>query len=90
MIVELYSSAFCAPCRTARRVVHDAARLVPAAQVSEFDVADDVERAAAQQITSTPTIVVRDGAGREVFRAAGAPRLPHLLAAMARAVPPEG
>nr|WP_218885442.1 thioredoxin family protein [Kineococcus aurantiacus] len=84
--MELYTSAFCAPCRTARRVVQEAARLVPAARVRETDVADDVERAAAERITSTPTVIVRDDAGREVFRAAGAPRLPQVLAAMGLAL----
>ncbi|GAA0304566.1 thioredoxin family protein [Kineococcus aurantiacus] len=86
MTLELYTSAFCAPCRTARRVVQEAARLVPAARVRETDVADDVERAAAERITSTPTVIVRDDAGREVFRAAGAPRLPQVLAAMGLAL----
>lgn len=86
MLVELYTSAFCAPCRTARRVVGEAARLVPAARVSELDVAEHVETAAARGISSTPTVLVRDGEGREVFRAAGAPTVPQVLAALARAL----
>ncbi|WP_432514130.1 thioredoxin family protein [Kineococcus sp. SYSU DK001] len=88
MIVELYTSAFCAPCRAARRVVGEAARLVPAARVTELDVADHVDLAAAQRITSTPTVLVRDDRGREVFRAAGAPTVPQVLAALGRALEP--
>ena len=86
MIVELFSSAFCGPCRTARSVLGQAARLVPQARFEEVDVADDTVRAEAADVSSTPTIVVRDDAGTEVFRAAGAPTLPQLLAAMGRAV----
>ncbi|WP_432544608.1 thioredoxin family protein [Kineococcus sp. SYSU DK002] len=88
MIVELYTSAFCAPCRAARRVVREAGRLVPAARVTEVDVADHPDLAAAERISSTPTVLVRDGGGREVFRAAGAPTLPQVLAALARALEP--
>lgn len=86
MIVELFSSAFCGPCRTARSVVGQAARLVPQARVDEVDVADDTARAEAADVHSTPTILVRSDDGTEVFRAAGAPTLPQLLAAMGRAV----
>ena len=86
MIVELFSSAFCGPCRTARSVVAQAARLVPQAHVAEIDVADDTAHAEAAGVRSTPTIVVRAEDGTEVFRAAGAPTLPRLLAAMGRAV----
>ncbi|MEW1958042.1 thioredoxin family protein [Kineococcus sp. NPDC059986] len=87
MVVELWTSAFCAPCRSARRVVQRAADLVPALRAVEVDVAADVERAAAEGISGTPTVVLRDADGREVFRAAGVPTLPQLLAAVAGALP---
>ena len=87
MHVDLFSSAFCAPCRSTRRVLAQAQRLVPAARVTETDVADAPERAAAEGITSTPTVVVRDDEGREVFRAAGVPTLPQVLTALAATLP---
>lgn len=89
-MVELWTSAFCAPCRSARRVVQRAADLVPALRTIEVDVADHVERAAAEGIAGTPTVLLRDGDGREVFRATGAPTLPQLLAAVAGALPRTG
>ncbi|WP_338075173.1 thioredoxin family protein [Kineococcus vitellinus] len=84
-MVELFSSAFCAPCRSARAVLERAGALVPALRVQEVDVAADVERARAAAVTSTPTLLVRDAAGAEVFRAAGVPTLPQLLVALDRA-----
>lgn len=84
-MVELYSSAFCGPCRSTRAVLHRAAQLVPTTTVVEVDVADEVARAEAAGITTTPTVLVRDGAGVEVFRATGAPTLPQVLLALDRA-----
>lgn len=86
MLVELFTSAFCGPCRVARSVVTEAVRLVPGARVEEVDVAAQVERAAAMEIRSTPTVVLRDASGAEVFRSSGAPTLPQVLAAMGRAL----
>lgn len=86
MEFELYTSTFCGPCHSARQVLADAERLVPAIHVREFDVVRDEARARAQQITSTPTVIVRDGAGRQVFRAQGAPSLRQVLAAAATAL----
>jgi len=86
MRIDLYTSAFCAPCAAARRVVGEAATLVPALEVHEIDVAaqpDDVEELG---IRSTPTILIRDDAGTEVFRSPGVPRRDQLLTAIARAV----
>jgi len=84
VIVELYSSAFCGPCRSTRAVLHRAAQLVPSLRVVEVDVADEVARAEAAGITATPTVLVRDADGVEVFRAAGAPTLPQVLLALDR------
>ena len=86
MTVELFSSAFCGPCVSTRRVLAQAARLVPAVRVVDVDVAEQVDRAEAAGIRTTPTVVVRDDAGAEVFRAEGVPTLPQVLVALARAV----
>jgi len=84
--VELYTSAFCGSCAHARWVLSEAERLVPAMTVHEYDVVRDEERAVAMDIRSTPTVVVRDAAGRQVFRAQGAPTLGQALAAAAEAI----
>ncbi|WP_432492385.1 thioredoxin domain-containing protein [Kineococcus gypseus] len=85
MLVELFTSAFCGPCRGARAVLTEVERLVPAAQLEEVDVAGDVERARAAGVTGTPTVVVRTDDGAEVFRSRGVPTLAQALAAVARA-----
>ena len=87
MIVELYSSAFCGACHAARAVLEHAVELVPAAELREYDVAFRANLAEAEDVRSTPTVVVRSDDGRAVFRAEGAPSLPQALAALARALP---
>lgn len=86
MRVDLYTSAFCEPCARARAVLTEAARLVPAAEVVERDVAFHPDAAEADGIRSTPTVIVRDADGGEVFRAEGVPTLDQALTAMARAL----
>jgi len=86
MKVELYTSAFCGPCHAARAVVAEASALVPLLEVDEADVVARPDEAEARGVRSTPTIVVLDRAGGEVFRAAGVPRLDQLLGALALAV----
>ncbi|RFA10151.1 hypothetical protein B7R54_13720 [Subtercola boreus] len=84
--IRLYTSSFCGACSQARVVVDQAAALVGAARVTEVNVAfhpDDAERAA---IAATPTIVLENAAGTEVFRAEGVPTLHQVLAALALAV----
>ncbi|MBW4033115.1 MAG: thioredoxin family protein [Acidobacteria bacterium] len=86
MIVELYTSAFCEPCHLTRAVLADAARLVPAAEVLERDIVRHEAQAAADGIRVTPTMIVRDVRGDEVFRGEGVPTLPQLLSAFAKAL----
>jgi len=81
-----FSSAFCEPCMQTRAVLAEATRLVPQATVSELDVARDSAEAEANGIRTTPTVIVRDAAGTEVFRAVGAPTLAQVLVAAAKAL----
>ena len=81
-----FSSAFCEPCMQTRSVLAEATRLVPQATVSELDVARDSAEAEANGIRTTPTVIVRDAAGTEVFRAVGAPTLAQVLVAAAKAL----
>ncbi|GAA4266869.1 thioredoxin [Frondihabitans peucedani] len=87
MRLELYTSAFCGACHAARAAVGDAERLVPGLEHVDVDVATDPDRAEARDIVSTPTIVLTDDEGSELFRAAGAPTVPQLLHAIAAHLP---
>lgn len=86
MLLELYTSAFCEPCMQTRAIVAEAARLVPDAEVAEYDVANNIEVAEAENIRATPTMIVRSADGSEVFRAAGVPTLAQVLVAAAKAL----
>ncbi|MDF2443003.1 MAG: hypothetical protein JWR01_1206 [Subtercola sp.] len=84
--IRLYTSSFCGACSQARSVVDQAVGLVTAARVTEVNVAfrpDEAERAS---ITATPTIVLENAAGVEVFRAEGVPTIHQVLAGLALAV----
>ncbi|BDZ49950.1 hypothetical protein GCM10025867_21910 [Frondihabitans sucicola] len=83
MKLELYTSAFCGACHAARLAVEEATRLVPQLVATDLDVARHEAEAEARDIVSTPTIVLTDDAGLELFRAAGAPNVPQLLTAVA-------
>lgn len=86
MKLTLYTSAFCEPCMQTRAVLAEASRLISAAQVTELDVARESERAEANRIRVTPTVIVSTAEGREAFRAEGVPTLRQVLVAAAKAV----
>ena len=81
-----FSSAFCAPCRAARRVLADVAATVPGVTHVEVDAEHHLELVRRVGVLRTPTTLVLDASGREVTRAAGAPRKESVLAALAQAV----
>jgi thiol-disulfide isomerase/thioredoxin len=78
-----FSSAFCAPCRATRRVLADVATAVPGVAHVELDAEHHLDLVRRVGVTRTPTTLVLDAAGREVTRAAGAPRKEQVLAALA-------
>ncbi len=78
-----FSSAFCAPCRATRRVLSDVATAVPGVTHVELDAEHHLDLVRRVGVTRTPTTLVLDAAGREVTRAAGAPRKEQVLAALA-------
>lgn len=86
MKLLFFSSAFCDPCVQTRAVLEQVGRLVPAAAIAELDAARDSAEAERAGIRSTPTVVVLDGADREVFRAEGVPTVNQVLVALAKAV----
>ncbi len=81
-----FSSAFCAPCRATRRTLADVAEVVPGVTHVELDAEHHLELVRRLGIVRTPTTLVLDGAGRELTRAAGAPRKEQVLAALAELV----
>ncbi|MCP2264576.1 thioredoxin family protein [Promicromonospora thailandica] len=83
---EIFTSAFCGPCHHARAAVTEAVRLIPGATMVEHDVVHEAHLAESLDIRSTPTVLVRGADGAEVFRAAGAPTVPQVLAAAGRAL----
>lgn len=87
MEIQLITSAFCSACTKTRRNVQEAMHYLPDAAFTELDVASDPDGAEALGIRFTPTVIVRDAEGTEVFRATGVPTVPQVLAAAARALP---
>jgi len=81
-----FSSAFCEPCAQTRAVLAQMSAMVPQARVRELDVAHDAEEAEANRIRNTPTVLVRNAEGIEVFRASGVPSLTQVLGAAAKAL----
>jgi thiol-disulfide isomerase/thioredoxin len=77
-----FSSAFCAPCRAARRTLGEVATVVPGVRHVEVDAESGLELVRRLGIMRTPTTVVLDAAGREVTRATGAPTKEQVLAAL--------
>lgn len=77
-----FSSAFCAPCRVARRVLGEVAEAEDGVVHLEIDAEHHLELVRELGILRTPTTLVLDGAGREVARAAGAPRKDQVLSAI--------
>jgi thiol-disulfide isomerase/thioredoxin len=77
-----FSSAFCAPCRATRRTLADIAGAVPGVAHVEIDAEHHLELVRTLGILRTPTTLVIDATGREVARAAGAPRKEQVLSAL--------
>jgi thiol-disulfide isomerase/thioredoxin len=81
-----FSSAFCDPCIQTRAILREVSELVPDVRVAELDVALDAAEAERADIRVTPTVIVVNGSGEEVFRAEGVPTLNQVLVALAKAV----
>ena len=81
-----FSTAFCAPCRAARRVLVDVAAATPGVAHIEVDAEHHLDVVRRLGILRTPTTLVLSGQGVEVTRAAGAPTKQQVLAALGQAV----
>jgi thiol-disulfide isomerase/thioredoxin len=80
-----FSSAFCAPCRATRRVLEQVSVVTPGVAHIEVDAEHHLDVVRRLGILRTPTTLVLDAHGREVGRAAGAPTVQQVLAALERA-----
>ena len=77
-----FSSTFCAPCRTTRRVLERVVATTDGVAHVEMDVADHLALGERLGITSTPTVLVLDADGVERSRASGIPTLAQARAAL--------
>lgn len=84
--LKLFSSSFCGACSRTRQILDTVVRLVPEVIVAEHNVADNPDAAEAEVITATPTVIIRDASGAQLFRAAGVPTINQVLAATAKAL----
>jgi thiol-disulfide isomerase/thioredoxin len=82
-----FSSAFCAPCRTTRRVLAEVAALVPGVRHVEVDAEQHLDAVRRLGILRTPTTLVLDAEGRELTRATGAPKRDEVLVTLAQTLP---
>ncbi len=82
-----FSSAFCAPCRTTRRVCADVARRFTGVDHLEVDAAEHLDVVRQLDIWRTPTVLVVDASGTVVHRAAGTPSAAQVIAAIAPLLP---
>ncbi|MEB3370188.1 TlpA family protein disulfide reductase [Saccharopolyspora mangrovi] len=73
------STTFCQPCRHARILLADFAGKNDQVRHVEVDLTDHPEWSTPLRVHSTPTTLVLDRAGRELFRVGGVPR-PQALA----------
>ena len=82
-----FSSAFCAPCRSTRRILSDIAGQVDGVSHIEVDAEHHLDVVRRLNILRTPTTLVLDAEGHEVVRASGAPTKAQVYDALASALP---
>ncbi|MFG2006560.1 thioredoxin family protein [Spirillospora sp. NPDC048911] len=81
-----FSSAFCAPCRATRRVLGEVADMVDGVSHVEIDAEHHLDLVRRLNVIRTPTVLVLDGAGTIVRRAAGQPRKADVIAALGETI----
>lgn len=87
--LELFTSSFCAACARTRQVLNTVTEVVPQLHLIEYDVAFEPSLAESRDITATPTTIIRNAAGAEVFRATGIPTPDQVLSAALAALLPD-
>ncbi len=82
-----FSSAFCAPCRTTRRLLADVVTKVPGVALVEVDAEAHLDLVRELGVERTPTVLVLDADGRERRRIDHAPHRAEVYAALGDAIP---
>jgi len=82
-----FSSAFCAPCRTTRRVCADIARRFTGVEHVEVNAEEQLDMVRRLDIWRTPTVLVVDASGAVVHRATGVPNAAQVIAAVGPLLP---
>jgi thiol-disulfide isomerase/thioredoxin len=82
-----FSSAFCAPCRATRLVCAEVAGRFAGVRHVEVDAEEHLDAVRRLDIWRTPTVLVVDGTGAIVYRAAGTPSRAQVIAAIAPLLP---
>jgi len=81
-----FSTAFCQPCRAARRVISEVTGVVEGVTHADIDAESRLDLVRRLDVIRTPTILVLDHSGRVVKRATGAPRKADVIAALGEVV----
>ena len=82
-----FSSAFCQPCRAARRVLEEVSQMVDGVSYVEIDAESHLDLVREHGILRTPTIFILDSEGHVQRRVTGAPRKVDVIAALGEVIP---
>ena len=77
-----FSTTFCAPCRSTRRILDEVARMTDGVAHVEIDAESHLELVRRLDIRRTPTVLVLGPDGRIAKRATGQPRKADVIAAL--------
>jgi thiol-disulfide isomerase/thioredoxin len=77
-----FSTAFCAPCRSTRRILDEVARMTDGVAHVEIDAESHLDLVRRLDIRRTPTVLVLGPDGRIAQRASGQPRKADVIAAL--------
>ena len=77
-----FSTAFCAPCRSTRRILAEVAGMVDGVAHVEIDAESHLDLVRRLDIRRTPTVLVVGPDGRIAKRASGQPRKADVIAAV--------
>ena len=77
-----FSTAFCAPCRSTRRILDEVARMTDGVAHVEIDAESHLDLVRRLGIRRTPTVLVLGPDGRIAKRATGQPRKADVIAAL--------
>jgi thiol-disulfide isomerase/thioredoxin len=77
-----FSTAFCAPCRSTRRILDEVARMTDGVAHVEIDAESHLDLVRRLDIRRTPTVLVLGPDGRITKRATGQPRKADVIAAL--------